>query len=243
MKAEMIKYLNQKIMLKSVVVSLSLLFTGSNLYPQLIMDDVPELRGIDIEEHLGEYVSPDLWFINSKGERKQLGDYFNQGKPIFLMLAYYECPMLCGMILNGVSRMIRAMPFDVGNEYNIVTFSIDPEETVDMAKAKQEGYMKKYGREGAEKGWHFLTGDQAAITKLTDALGFYYKLDPDTGDYAHASGVMLLTPKGIVSKYFYGIEYSARDMRWAIIDASKNKIGTLVDRVLMFCFHFVFLCF
>ena len=129
MKAEMLKYLDQKIVLKSLVVILSLLFTGSNLYSQLIMDDVPELRGIDIEEHLGEYVSPDLWFINSKGERKQLGDYFNQGKPIFLMLAYYECPMLCTLVLNAAANGARQVKLFPGKDYVMLTISIDPEET------------------------------------------------------------------------------------------------------------------
>jgi len=140
--------------------------------------------------------------------------------------------------LNGVLRSMNALSFDVGNEFEVVTVSFDPEETPALAAQKKQTYLEQYDREGAENGWHFLTGDEAAIRKLTQAVGFNYKRDPETGEYIHASGIMVVTPQGKLSRYFYGVEYSSRDLRLALIEASDEKIGSPVDQILLYCYHY-----
>ena len=238
MKAEMLKYLDQKIVLKSLVVILSLLFTGSNLYSQLIMDDVPELRGIDIEEHLGEYVSPDLWFINSKGERKQLGDYFNQGKPIFLMLAYYECPMLCTLVLNAAANGARQVKLFPGKDYEMLTISIDPEETPKLALDKQYRYNENLGKSNSTDAWKFHVGEEEQIKKLANQLGFKYYYDEKRDEYAHPAVAFILTEEGKIARYLYGIDFKPHDLRLGLLEASEGKIGSTIDRIILYCFHY-----
>lgn len=200
-------------------------------------EPVPELEGIGIEQKLESEIPLDLVFVDETGKPVQLRQLFGD-RPVLLTLVYYECPMLCTMILNGVLKTIKALSFDVGDEFDIVTISFDPRETSDLAAGKKGIYLKKYARDGAETGWHFLTGDEQAIRNLTDAVGFHYKFDPNTSQFIHASGIILLTPTGKISKYFYGIEYSPRDLRLGIIEAAENKIGTFADQVLLYCYHY-----
>ena len=197
----------------------------------------PLLRDVGLDQRLNEQVPLDLTFRDEVGRAVRLRDYFGK-KPVVLSLVYYECPMLCTMVLNGLLRSLRAIRFDVGNEFQVVTVSIDPRETPAIAGAKKETYLRQYGRAGASEGWHFLTGNEPEIQQLARAVGFRYAYDPGTGQFAHASGIMVLTPPGRLARYFYGIEYSARDLRLGLVEASANKIGSAVDQVLLFCYHY-----
>ncbi|HKC62012.1 MAG TPA: cytochrome c oxidase subunit II [Pyrinomonadaceae bacterium] len=195
------------------------------------------LRDIRIEQRLDAQVSLNLTFSDETGRTVQLNEYFGS-RPVILVLAYYDCPMLCTLVLNGLTNSLTELKFNVGQDFNIITVSFDPREKPELAAAKKEIYVRRYGRAGASAGWHFLTGDEANIKQLADAVGFHYAYDPETGQFAHASGIMLLTPEGKVSRYFYGIEYPPRDLRLGLVEASNNKIGSLTDQVLLLCYHY-----
>lgn len=197
----------------------------------------PMLRDVGIEQNLNAPLPLDLVFANEAGKTVALREYFGD-KPVVLAFVYYECPMLCTQILNGLLESVRVMKFDAGAEYEIITLSFDPGEAPPLAAAKKKIYLQQYGRAGAENGWHFLTGDSAAIKALTAAAGFHYRYDPATDQFAHASGILVITPQGKISKYFYGVEYSPRDLRLALVEASENKIGSPVDQLLLYCFHY-----
>jgi protein SCO1/2 len=182
-------------------------------------------------------VSPELVFRDETGKEVKLSDYYGD-KPLVLTPVYYTCPMLCTLVLNGVLKALNTMSFDVGREFEIVTFSFDPAENPEMARKKKTTYLNKYGRPGSEDGWHFLTGEQEEIAQLTDEIGFRYKFDEETNQYVHASGIMVLTPDGKVSKYFLGVEYSPRDLKFALMEASQNKIGSASDKILLYCYHY-----
>ena len=167
----------------------------------------------------------------------RLGDYFGK-KPMILNLVYYNCPMLCGEVLSGLESAMRMLKFDVGKEFDVLTVSFDPRETPDMATKKKAEFLKRYGRPGAAEGWHFLTGPQESIDALTKAAGFQYQYDPKTGQFAHATAIMVLTPEGKIAQYYYGVEYAPKDLRLGLIQASQNKIGTLADQVLLYCYHY-----
>ena len=196
------------------------------------------LDEIGIDQKLGDKLPLELTFKDESGRTVTLRDYFGHGKPVLLNFVYYECPMLCGEVLNGVSAALKVLKFAPGKEFEVVTVSIDPRETPTLAAAKKETYMARLGREGAEKGWHFLTGEEENIKALTDAAGFHYVWDPKMQQYAHAAGIMLVTPEGKLAQYYYGVEYSARDMRLGIIEASKERIGNLADKILLYCYHY-----
>jgi protein SCO1 len=155
-----------------------------------------------------------------------------------LALVYYECPGLCDLVLNGLSHAMGQISLNAGSDYEVVTVSFNPKESWQLATAKKANYLEKYQRPGAKEGWHFLTGDQASIKTLTDTVGFHYNYDPISKQYAHASGIMVLTPEGKIARYFFGIEYKPRDFRLGLVEASANKIGTPADRVLLFCYHY-----
>jgi len=197
----------------------------------------PMLREVGIDQKLSAPLPLALSFQDEAGQTIQLRQYFGE-KPVILAFVYYECPMLCTQVLNGLLESLRTLSFDVGKEFDVVTVSFDPSETPKLAAEKKTSYLKQYERAGAEHGWHFLTGDSAAIRQLTSAVGFRYKYDAVTDQFAHASGIMVITPEGKIARYFYGIEYPARDLRLALVEASENKIGSLVDQVLLYCFHY-----
>ncbi len=201
-------------------------------------DDRPAgLRAVGLDQRLNELVPLDLPFHDEMGRAVRLGDYFGT-TPVILTLNYYDCPMLCPLVLNDVLRALRAIPLSLGRQYRVLTVSIDPHDTPATAAAKQQEYIALYGRPEAADGWHFLTGDPAAIESLTRAVGFRYVLDPQSHQYAHTAGIMVLTPDGRLARYFYGLEYSPRDLRLALVEASNRQIGSLVDQVLLFCFHY-----
>jgi protein SCO1/2 len=194
------------------------------------------LKNVGIDQKLDSQLPLSLQFKDETGKKVKLGDYFGK-RPVILAPVYYECPMLCTQILNGLVRSLKAVTFNPGQEFEVVVFSFDARDTTALAAAKKESYLKRYDRAGTAAGWHFLTGDPNAIKELTSAIGFRFVWDPHTTQFAHASGVMVITPEGRVSKYFYGIEYASKDIRLGLIEAAKNKIGTPVDQLLLFCYH------
>jgi protein SCO1/2 len=201
----------------------------------------PQLQGIlkevGIDQKLDEQVPSDLTFTDQDGRQVRIGDYFGK-TPVILNLVYFECPMLCTQVTNGLVQSMRLLSLSAGSDYTVLTVSFDPRETAGLSMAKRNGYLKAYGREGADKGWHFLTGDEENIRRLADSVGFRYVWDAKLKQYAHAAAIMLLTPKGRVSKYFYGIEFQARDLRLGIVEATEGKIGTITDSVLLLCYHY-----
>jgi protein SCO1/2 len=195
------------------------------------------LEGVGIDQKLGAQLPLDLTFRDETGATVRLGDYFGR-KPVVLTLVYYNCPMLCNQVLNGLTSALGAVSFDIGNEFDVVTVSFDPRETPQLAGSKKETYIQWYKRAGAAAGWHFLTGDRVSIEKLTESAGFHYKFDQSTDQFIHASGIMIATPQGRLARYFYGIEYAPKDLRLGLIEASDNRIGNPVDRLLLYCYHY-----
>ncbi len=197
----------------------------------------PGLANVGIEQHLNQQIPPELTFHDETGKTVSLGDYFGR-KPLILNLVYYNCQMLCGEVLSGLTSTLRVLKFDVGREFDVITVSFDPRETPQIAAEKKKQFLERYGRDGAEQGWHFLTGQQDAITELTKAVGFQYEYDARTNQYAHTTAIMVLTPRGKIAQYYYGVEYAPKDLRLGLIEASQNKIGSLVDQVLLYCYHY-----
>jgi protein SCO1/2 len=195
------------------------------------------LNDVDIVQKLDQQIPLDLSFRDETGKPVQLGDYFGR-RPVILSLVYYRCPMLCSEVMAGLSGSLKALNFDVGKEFDVVTVSFDPGDTPEAATAKKADYIKRYGRPGAADGWHFLTGSQASITALTKAVGFGYQYDPKSGQFSHATAIMIVTPQGKLAQYYYGVEYPPKDLRLGLIQASQNKIGTLADQVLLYCYHY-----
>ena len=194
----------------------------------------PQLRGVGIDQRLNNQVPLDLKFRDETGQIVTLGSYFGK-KPVILSLVYYTCPMLCTMAENGLLNALRDVKFNIGEQFEVVTVSIDPTETPEMAMGKKAVYVGLYGRPGAKEGWHFLVGDEPSIRALAQAVGFHYNYIPETKQFAHATGIIVLTPQGKVSRYFYGILYPSRDIRLALVEASNEKIGNPVDAVLLYC--------
>jgi len=186
---------------------------------------------------LNQQIPPDLEFRDETGKPVQLGDFFER-KPLILNLVYYNCPMLCGEVLSGLESALRVLKFDVGKEFDVLTISFDPKETPEMAAAKKTEFLKRYGRPDAAAGWHFLTGPQTSIDSLTNAAGFQYEYDAKTQQFAHATAIMILTPEGRIAQYYYGVEFAPKDLRLGLVQASRNKIGTVVDEVLLYCYHY-----
>ena len=197
----------------------------------------PRLENVGIEQRLDSQLPPDLAFRDETGQAVKLGDYFGR-KPLILNLVYYNCTMLCGEALAGLSSAMRLVKFDVGKEFEVVTVSFDPRETPEVAAAKKKDYVKRYGRPGADIGWHFLTGSTESVNALTKAVGFQYQYDPKINQFAHATAIMVLTPQGRISRYFYGVDFPPKDLRMGLVEASQGKIGNPIDAVLLYCYHY-----
>jgi len=197
----------------------------------------PGLKNVGIEQRLNEQIPLDLAFRDETGKAVHLSDYFGQ-RPVILNLVYYQCPMLCGEVLSGLTSALRTLKFNVGKEFDVLTISFNPRETPEMAATKKAAILKNYNRPGAADGWHFLTGPQESIDALTKAAGFQYQYDAQTGQFAHTTAILVVTPEGKISQYYYGIEYAPRDLRLGLVQASQNRIGTVVDQVLLYCFHY-----
>jgi len=196
----------------------------------------PLLKRVGIDQAMGAQVPLDLTFNDESGQLVTLRQYF--GKPVILALVYYQCPSLCNMVLNGLVRSLKSLTLAAGEDYEVVALSFDPRETPEMARAKKQTYMKDYNRPGTEKGWHFLTGDEAASKALAASVGFRFVYDTMTNQYAHGSGIILLTPEGRTSRYFFGIDYPARDVKLGLVEASNKRIGSAIDQVELYCFHY-----
>ena len=197
----------------------------------------PYLENVGIEQRLDAQVPADLGFVDDAGHAVKLGDYFGK-KPLILNLVYYNCTMLCGEALTGLAGSMKMIKFDVGNEFDVVTVSFNPKETPQIAAEKKADYIKRYGRPGAVAGWHFLTGPADSINALTKAVGFQYQYDAAKNQYAHATAIMVLTPQGRISRYFYGVDFPPKDLRLGLVEASQGKIGNLTDQVLLYCYHY-----
>jgi protein SCO1/2 len=195
------------------------------------------LEGVGIEQLLDNQIPRDLPFRDEAGRAVRLGDFFGQ-RPAILALVYYDCPMLCTQVLNGLVSALNVVSFDAGKEFDVIAVSFDPREKPADAAAKKSAYLTRYKRHGAEPGWHFLTGEPASIDALTQAVGFRYRYNTELDQFAHASAIYVLTPAGRLSRYFFGVEYAPKDLRLGLIEAAGNRIGTPVDQILLYCFHY-----
>ena len=209
-----------------------------NVYGQITMDNIPELQKIDVVEHLGEKIPLDLDFIDESGEKVYLRDYFKQGKPVLLTLAYYKCPMLCGLVLKGITDGVSELAYLPGKEFQMVTISINPDESFELAAAKKKNHLAAFNKPVNENGWVFLTGKARNSKMLADALGFKYYYVKERKEYAHPAVTFVLTGEGIISRYLYGIQYKETDLRLSLLEASEGKIGTTLDRIILYCFHY-----
>lgn len=198
------------------------------------------LKNVGIEQKLNGQLPLDAQFKDENGNAVKLGDYFGGGKPVVLALVYYECPMLCNEVLNGLTGSLKGISFDAGRDFDVVAISFDARENEkpELAKNKKAGYMARYERAGTENGWHFLSGTQSEIDKVTNSVGFNYQFDEATNQFAHAGGIMVLTPEGKISRYFYGIDYAPKDLKFGLMDSAQNKIGNPAEQLYLYCFHY-----
>lgn len=203
---------------------------NSRVQPRLLTD-------VGITQRVGVRIPGDLVFNDEEGHAVTLNAYFGK-RPVLLSLVYYECPMLCTEVLNGIVRTIAPLSFNLGEDFDVLSVSINPKETPELAAQKKSLYLERYGRAGAEKGWHFLTGSEPSIKALADSVGFKFAYDSVNEQYSHGSAIMVLTPDGQVAQYYFGLEYPTKDVRLSLVEASKNKLGTVYDQVLLYCFHY-----
>jgi protein SCO1 len=196
------------------------------------------LSKIAIEQRIGTDIPLDTPFVDENGKAVTLRDYFGQRRPVVMALVYYECPMLCTQVLNGLVSALGVMNLQAGRDFDVVAISFNPKEGPGLAQAKKANYVQRYGRPETAAGWHFLTGTQASIDRITNAVGFEYAYDEKIAQYAHGAAIEVLTPKGTIARYFYGIEFSPRDLRLGLVEASEERIGSVVDDVLLFCYHY-----
>lgn len=230
----------QMAMMASAMALVSAVVSAQGTAPQagLPSNTVPGVLGkVGFEQRLNEQLPLDLMFKDETGRDVKLGDYFGK-KPVVLSFVYYECPMLCTQVLNGLASALGVIDESIGKEFDVVTVSFDARETPTLAAGKKQSYLDRYKREGAERGWHFLTGQQASIDALTKAAGFSYAWDEETKQFAHASGVVVATPEGKLANYFFGIDYSPRDIKFALIESSQGKVGKFAEKVLLYCYHY-----
>ncbi len=197
-----------------------------------------DLEGVGITEHLNDRLPLDTPFIDSEGKSVRLSDYFNGDLPVVLNLGYYSCPMLCGLVLNGLLDGMKGVKWTPGVDYNVVTVSIDHTESTPLARLKKKAVIGDFGRPAAADGWYFLTGTEENIRRLTEAVGFGFKWNDDRKEYAHAAGVQICTPDGRLSRYLYGLLYEPNDLRMSLLEAAEGKIGSPMDQILMFCYYY-----
>jgi protein SCO1/2 len=195
------------------------------------------LREIGFDQNIGRGVPLDVPFSDEQGRAVSLGQYFG-ARPVILVFVYYECPMLCTQVLNALASSLDTMALEPGKDFDIVTISFDPRETPALAARKKESYLQRYRRPGAAAGWHFLTGAQASIDRAAKAAGFRFVWDDGLKQFAHPTGIIVLTPDGTIARYLFGIDYGPRDLRLALVDASAGKIGSAVDSFLLYCYHY-----
>jgi protein SCO1/2 len=205
---------------------------------QPVQDKSEILKKVGIDQKIGQQLPLDLPFQDDHGQAVTLRKYFGSRKPVVLALAYYQCPMLCTQVLNGMTGALKTLSFDAGKDFEVVVVSIEPKDNARLAAGKKLAYVSHYGRPQTADGWHFLTGTEASIAPLADALGFRYVYDPGIKQYAHGAAIYVATPAGVVSRYLMGIDFAPRDLRFALVEASNNVLGSVVDRVLLLCYHY-----
>lgn len=234
-----------KLLLPALALSLSLGAGNAHAFPQepsqagLPANNVPKpLEGIEIVDKRGAELPLGLHFTNHEGRDVTLGSYLDGGKPVVLVMAYYECPMLCTFVLNGLNAGLRDLAWKPGKEFRVVTVSFDKRDTVEMARKKRDVYLKAYGRPIDDRGWDFLIGSEASVVELAKAIGFGYRWDPKTDQFAHAAGAFIASPNGKLSNTLLGIQFSERDLRLALTEASQGKLGSAWDRVMLLCYHY-----
>jgi protein SCO1 len=198
------------------------------------------LKKIEIEQKLGAQLPLDAQFKDETGKVVRLGDYFNQGRPVIVAFVYYECPMLCNQVLNGLTGSLKGITLNAGTDFDVVAISFDSREfnSTEIVKNKKLGYMERYGRPGTEQGWHFLTGEQESIDKVTSAAGFTYQWDEKSSQFAHAAAIMVATPGGKLSRYHYGIDYAPRDLKFSLMESAESRVGNAADQLMLYCYHY-----
>lgn len=194
--------------------------------------------GVAFEQRIGEQVPLDAAFVDEQGGAVRLGQFFTAGQPVILVMSYYECPMLCSFVREGVLAALQQVPLTAGRDFQVVNISIDPLETPMMAAGVKTLTLQRYARAGAENGWHFLTGSEEQIRRVADAIGFKYVYDETIDQYAHAAGIVVLTPEGKTARYFFGIEFNVSDLRLGIVEASAGKVGNPIDQILLLCYQY-----
>lgn len=199
----------------------------------------PALDKVGIEQKLGDVLPLDTELKDENGNAVKLGDYFGK-RPVILALVYYDCPMLCNQVLNGLTGSLKGVNFEAGKDFEVIALSFDARENdkPDLAKNKKASYMERYGRAGTENGWHFLTGTQESIDKVTKAAGFSYKWDEKSNQFAHAGGIMITTAEGKLARYLYGIDYAPKDLKFALMETAENKVGSPTEKLLLYCYHY-----
>lgn len=208
---------------------------------QMSSNGLPEaLQSIGIEQKLGDKLPMDVEFKDEDGRAVKLGDYFSKGKPVIIAFVYYECPMLCNQVLNGLTGSLKGINFDAGKDFDVLAISFDARENdkPELAKNKKAGYVERYGRQGSENGWHFLTGSQASIDQVTKAAGFSYKWDEKSNQFAHAGGIMITTPDGKLARYLYGIDYAPKDLKFGLMESAESRVGNPAEQLLLYCYHY-----
>lgn len=206
---------------------------------QQINDTKPKnLQGVGIDEHLGDVVPKDTWFLDSKGDTVTIGELLEPDKPVLLTPVYFDCPMLCSLVLHGVYSGISKLDWQVGDEYQVITFSFNHNEGPELAAKYKKAYIDSLGQKGASDSWHFLTGNTEQIQKLTDAIGFNFKYIPERKQFAHNATILFLSPEGKITRYLYGISYSKLNLKNALYDAADGKVGSVVDKVLLYCYQY-----
>jgi protein SCO1/2 len=218
--------------------ALSIVMAPISLYSQVVQENPDDLKNIDVEEHLGDTIPLELEFTADNGEMVRLEKYFQREKPVILILGYYTCPMLCNLIMNGLTDALRDFPWLPGREFQIVSVSIDPTETEVVAAAKKKNYINSLGKPGVENGWDFLTGPEENSRKLAESVGFKYFYIEDRDEYAHPAVLIILTEKGEISRYLYGIQFKKQDLKLALTEASEGKVGSTLDRLILYCYHY-----
>ncbi len=208
---------------------------------QMTSNGLPEaLQSIGIEQKLGDKLPMNAEFKNEDGQTVKLGDYFNKGRPVIVAFVYYECPMLCNQVLNGLTGSLKGINFDAGKDFDVLAISFDARENdkPELAKNKKAGYVERYGRTGSENGWHFLTGTQPSIDEVTKAAGFSYKWDEKSNQFAHAGGIMITTPDGKLARYLYGIDYAPKDLKFGLMESAESRVGNPAEQLLLYCYHY-----
>src|SRR5581483_9194311 len=227
----------EKAMKRTLILAASLLALPA--IAQQNSADPAKLPGrVAIQQKLDTQIPLDTMFRDETGRVVRLSEYFRSGRPVLLNFMYYRCPMLCPTVLEGTTNTLTELKFDIGREFDVITVSIDPRDTPEMAAQKKDHYLKRYGRLNSAAGWHFLTGNESSIKRLANAVGFEYAYDLQSDQFAHGAALLVLTPQGKVSRYFYGFEYSPRDLRLGLVEAAANKIGTATDQFMLLCFHY-----